>query len=233
MLSVIIPTLNAETTLPATLQSLMRALIAGMIKEVIITDGGSIDKSCQIAETAGATIITVLQPGRGPQLAAAAKHAKSDWLLVLHADTELEDGWHEEVSTFINKENQSQTLPKAAAFTYATKEKGLRPTLLTKTVRARCKLFSLPYGDQGLLIAKQTYQDCGGFKDLPLMEDVDLIRRLKHRPVLLKSRAFTSTIRHQNEGYLKRVLRNQFCLSAFYAGFPIKKIESWYAPKKR
>ena len=232
MLSVIIPTLNAQETLPATFQSLMTALIAGMIKEVIIIDGGSTDNSCQLAEEAGATVLTTSLKGRGPQLSEAIKHAKSEWLLLLHADTELEEGWHEEVSSYIKQENRSSSLPKAATFTFALKEQGIRPALLTKIVRIRCKLFALPYGDQGLLIAKPTYQASGGFKDLPIMEDVDLIRRLNHKPAQLKSRAFTSATRHEQEGYIKRIIRNQCCLAAFYAGFPIKKIENWYEQKK-
>lgn len=230
MLSIIIPTYNAQATLPATFQSLMSALVDGMIKEVIVTDGGSTDKTAQMAEEAGATLIKARKKGRGPQLAEAAKIAKSNWLLFLHADTHLEQGWHLEVEDFIESTGQTSPLPKPAAFTFALKEKGIWPSLLTKLVKIRTATFGMPYGDQGLLIAKTTYEKAGGFKQLPIMEDVDLLRRLTPRPVQLKSRAYTSAVRYQQEGYVKRIARNQLCLAAFYRGVPIEKIEAWYEP---
>ena len=228
MLSVIIPTLNASKTLPATFASLMTGLIDGMIKEVIISDGGSTDGTTQIAQEAGAVILTNDIPGRGPQLANGAQAAKSNWLLFLHADTELEQDWHQEALTFIDQQTQDQKSPQAAAFTFALKDKGLMPTALTQIVWARCALFKLPYGDQGLLIHKQTYNEAGGYPPIPIMEDVALIRRLATRPHMLKSRAFTCPSRYQQDGYIKRSLRNLSCLTAYYRGHPPEQIKEWY-----
>lgn len=231
MLSIIIPTLNAGRTLPATFAALMPALIDGMISEVIVADGGSTDQTEQIAESCGANFIQSPKAGRGEQLATGAAAAKSSWLLFLHADTELEDDWHEEVRDFIKKEEQKDT-QNTAAFTFALQDKGLKPALLERLVALRCRLFALPYGDQALLISAKTYQLVGGFAPLPIMEDVDLIHRLSDRlslrPTLFKSRAFTSAERYQQTGYLKRSLRNLYCLASYYRGIPAEKIKTVY-----
>lgn len=233
MISVIIPTYNAARELPATIASLMPALIEGMVRELIIIDGGSTDSTLKIADQCGATIINAREKGRGPQLQEGASAAKSQWLLFLHADTELEDDWYYDASDFIRLHETGNTMDKAAAaFTFALKDKGIAPSLLSKAVALRCALFALPYGDQGLLITKQTYENAGGYTPIPIMEDVDLIRRLPTKVKLLKARAFTSAIRYQTEGYLNRSLRNIYCLASYYTGKSPGKINEIYNGKK-
>lgn len=235
MLSIIIPTLNSAKELPATFASLMPALLEGAINEVIIVDGGSTDDTVEIADEAGAKILTPETKGRGPQLNAGAIAAKNQWMLFLHSDTELEENWHIEATKFIKAENQKlseetapNTAPNAAAFKFSLKDKGLAPKILTKLVALRCSLFSLPYGDQGLLISKQTYEACGGYPNFPIMEDTDIIRRLPAPVKILQSRAFTSAEKYQKEGYLKRSTRNLYCLAAYYRGLPPEKIYQIY-----
>ena len=97
MISVIIPTLNAENDLPTTLNALIPAAISGIVKEVIVVDGGSHDHTVRIADNAGAKIITS-EKGRGKQLNKGATQALSPWLLFLHADTELTEGWERAVN---------------------------------------------------------------------------------------------------------------------------------------
>lgn len=235
MLSIIIPTLNSAKELPATFASLMPALLEGAINEVIIVDGGSTDDTVEMADEAGAKILTPETKGRGPQLNAGAKAAKNQWMLFLHSDTELEEDWHIEATKFIKAENQKtpeeptpNTAPNAAAFKFSLKDKGFAPQILTKLVALRCSLFSLPYGDQGLLISKQTYEACGGYPNFPIMEDTDIIRRLPAPVKILQSRAFTSAEKYKKEGYLKRSTRNLYCLAAYYRGLPPEKIYQIY-----
>ncbi|MDX2203467.1 MAG: glycosyltransferase, partial [Hyphomicrobiaceae bacterium] len=102
MLSVIIPTLNAETTLGETLAALVPAVVEGVVKEVIVVDGGSSDGTERIADIAGATFLQAPR-GRGSQLAAGAKRARFAWLLFLHADTVLQPGWEREAQTFMER----------------------------------------------------------------------------------------------------------------------------------
>ncbi len=228
MLSIIIPTLNSAKELPATFASLMPALLEGAISEVIIVDGGSTDDTLKMADESGANIIVAETKGRGPQLSTGANAAKNEWMLFLHSDTELEDGWHLEVMKFIKSEDNKTVTPNAAAFKFSLKDKGLAPKILAKMVALRCALFSLPYGDQGLLISRQTYDACGGYPHFPIMEDTDIIRRLPSPVKILQSRAFTSAEKYQKEGYLKRSTRNLYCLAAYYRGLPPEKIYQIY-----
>src|SRR5262249_40898609 len=100
MISVVVPTLNAQATLAPTLAALVPAAVDGLIREVIVTDGGSMDRTVEIAEEAGATLIAC-SSGRGQQLRAGAERAQFPWLLFLHADTELTRGWEREVASFM------------------------------------------------------------------------------------------------------------------------------------
>ena len=96
MISVVIPTLNSEATLPRVLSALVPAAVRGTVREVVIADGGSTDETAEIVEAAGARFVRAPR-GRGSQLAAGAKAAKGTWLLFLHADTVLQPGWESEV----------------------------------------------------------------------------------------------------------------------------------------
>jgi len=98
MISVIIPAINAEATLPAVLQSIFDAAMEGLVSEVIVCDGGSADATREIADTAGATVI---QAGSGQELLAGAEAARKPWLLLLHADAVLDKGWEKEATAFI------------------------------------------------------------------------------------------------------------------------------------
>lgn len=228
MISVVIPTLNAERTLPATLSALVLPAVDGIVREVIIVDGGSTDQTRKVADVSGAELL-VSEPGRGRQLAMGASAARFPWLLFLHADTVLEDGWQREAASFINAVESRDMESAAAAFRFKLDDKGLRPRMLEALVRARCATLRLPYGDQGLLISRKLYNEVGGYKPLPIMEDVDLVRRLGRRRVaLLTSDAETSADRYRREGYLRRMLRNQTCLALYSAGLPINTILRLY-----
>lgn len=215
MISVIIPTLNAARSLPATLRSLFDAAIGGLVGEVIVSDGGSTDATRDIAEEAGANVV-VGERGRGQQLRAGAASARKPWLLFLHADTALAPGWEEEAKAFTTKAGEA-----AAAFKFRLADSGLRPRLLELFVGLRCRMWHLPYGDQGLLISRNLYDMVGGFSPIPIMEDVDLVRRLgRRRIVMLKTAAITSADRFRSEGYLRRSMRNLHCLMLYYRGVP-------------
>ena len=94
----------------------------------------------------------------------------------------------------------------------------------------RCALFKLPYGDQGLLVNRRLYDRLGGFRSLPLMEDVDLVRRIgRRRLVLLRSKAVTSPARYLKRGYLARIARNALCLTLYYLHVPPRYLARIYA----
>ena len=228
MISVVIPTLNAEAGLAATLGALVTATVEGLVREVIIADGGSTDRTLAIADQAGARVVTVRR-GRGCQLKAGAEAARFNWLLFLHADTVLEPGWEREVGGLIERVETGRRPETAASFRFALDDAGLLPRLIEAGVAVRSTVMGLPYGDQGLLIPRRLYNQLGGFRELPLMEDVDLIRRLgRSRTVILRSVAVTSAVRYRRDGYLTRAARNLACLLLYYLHVPPRMITRIY-----
>src|SRR5262245_18645941 len=123
MISVIIPTLNAEAGLAPTLAALVPAALDGLVREVIVVDGGSAARTAAIADDAGATFIT-RSGGRGPQLSAGAAQARFPWLLFLHADTVLDPGWEREAMAFMEAIDTGRRRPTAAAFRFALDDEG-------------------------------------------------------------------------------------------------------------
>ncbi len=232
MISVIIPALNAERTLAASLTALVPAAIDGIVREVIVVDGGSRDRTSEIADIAGADIIHA-PTGRGTQLASGAQAARFPWLLFLHADTVLQEGWENEVLSFMRQIERNDRADAAGVFKFRLNDRGLKPRLLEAMVRLRCALLALPYGDQGLLISRRLFDEIGGYKDLPIMEDIDLVRRIGRRRIAyFDSLATTSAERYQRDGYFARSLRNQICLALYGVGLPARTIERIYGRAK-
>lgn len=220
MISVVIPTLNADVHLARTLTALVPAAIDGVVREVVVADGGSSDRTHHVAEAAGAVFISV-EPGRGQQLAAGARAAKSDWLLFLHADTVLQAGWEEEAVELIRSIELGGRPDTAAVFRFGLDDRGLWAGYLKFMVGLRCLVFGMPYGDQGLLISRRLYDEVGGYRPMALMEDVDMIGRLGRRRVrFLRALAVTSARRYRADGYLRRTLRNLSCLGLYYLRVP-------------
>ncbi len=187
MISVIIPTLNAERTLPRCFDSLIAAAVRGVVKEVIIADSGSSDATLAIADAAGARALAAGK-GRSAGLIAGAAVARSDWLLFLHPETALEQGWDNEVESFLTQAMPER--PEAAVFRFALEEFGANARRAEAKAALRGWLLALPYGDQGLLIPKRLYTRLGGYRALEKMEDADLVRRIgRRRLVKLRARA--------------------------------------------
>jgi len=196
MISVVIPTLNAERQLPRCFDSLIGAAVRGVVREVIVADGGSSDATLEIADAAGAHIVHA-KKGRSLQLAAGAAVAKSDWLLFLHPDTALEQGWENEVESFIAQSVIEQ--PRAAVFRFALEDFGAAARRAEVKSHMRTVLFALPYGDQCLLLPKRLYQKIGGYRALAAMEDADIVRRIgRRRLVGLRARAINVARPHKN-----------------------------------
>ena len=220
MISVVIPTLDAEATLPDTLSALVPASVDGLVREVIVVDSGSKDRTREIADWAGADVIAA-GPGRGAQLAAGAARARQPWLLFLNAGTTLDHGWEREASHFMEKVDKDPSPQAAAAFRFALDDEGAAPRLLEGLARLRCAALRLPYGDQGLLIPRRLYEAIGGHRELPAREDVDIARRLGRRRIkLLRTRAVTSAQGYREDGYLRRALKDQLNLVRYALSAP-------------
>ena len=187
MISVVIPTLNSERGLPRCFDSLITAAVRGIVREVIVADGGSSDETLTIADAAGARIVTAPWD-RSAQLIAGAEGARSDWLLFLYPETALEPGWDLEVESFMTQAIPER--PRAAAFRFALEDFGGEARRAETMAHLRNGLLGLPYGDQGLLIPRRLYQKLGGYHALAGLEDADLARRIgRRRLVWLRARA--------------------------------------------
>lgn len=190
MISVIIPTLNADRQLPRCFDSLIQAAVRGVVREVIVADGGSSDATLAIADAAGAHLVEAPRT-RSAQLAAGAAAARSDWLLFLYPETALETGWEMEAESFLDQAMPER--PQAAIFCFALEDFGAQARRAEVRANLRSSLFALPYGDQGLLIPKRLYQKVGGYRVLAGMEDADLVRRIgRRRLVTFRSRAINA-----------------------------------------
>ena len=229
LLSIVIPTLNAagvlDPTLAAAADGIARFEERGIPVEVVVADGGSRDGTADVARRYGALLVEA-ETGRGRQLAAGAAAAAGAWLLFLHADTRPAPGWDEEVGAFIA---QATNQGRAACFRFALDDRATAARLLERLVALRCRLFALPYGDQGLLIHRSLYEALGGFRPLPMMEDVDLVRRIgRKRLAYLRTPAVTSAVRFRRAGYVPRMARNLCCLLLFSLGVRAETVARIY-----
>jgi len=145
-------------------------------------------------------------------------------MLILHADTRLAAGWRDAART-----HMADGPKRAACFRFSLDSDEPAARRLERMVAWRCRVLALPYGDQGLLIHTDLLRAVGGVRPLPLMEDVDLVRRLgRHRLAFLTPSAITSAEKWRRDGWWRRSARNLFCLSLWFLGVPPRLIAKVY-----
>ena len=208
--SVVIPTLDAAPELPGCLAALMEGVGAGLIREVVVSDGGSRDATLALAREAGAAVVEGVR-GRGGQIGRGVAASGGPWLLILHADTRLDPGWSEAVCAHMEAGRE------AAWFRLAFRAEGMAPRLVAGWANLRSRM-GVPYGDQGLLVPRALLDAVGGYEDIALMEDVSLARRLRGRMRGLPVRARTGAARYQREGWARRGGRNLLTLMRYLGG---------------
>lgn len=205
----VIPTLNAATGLAGCLETLKVPAVC----EIIVADGGSSDDTAAVAEQGGARVLGSLPPSRGGQLAAGCAEAAGAWLLLLHADTRLDPDWPAAALR-----HMTEHPGRAAYFRFALDDPARVARSWERGVAVRSRL-GLPYGDQGLLISRPLYDAAGGIRPLPLMEDLDFVRRLgRGRLAAMPARAVTSAARYRRDGYLRRSAGNWALVARWLAG---------------
>lgn len=193
MISVVIPTRNEQAILPRCFDSLIAATVRGLVKEVIVADGGSSDETLTIADASGARVVSAGRE-RAAQLATGANLARGDWLLFLYPQTALEHGWENEAESFMSRTTLER--PLAAIFSFAIDDFGPGARRRETASRLRWRLTGLAQGEQGLLIPRRLYQKLGGYRRVA-MEDTDLVRRIgRRRLVLLRSRAINAPVQN-------------------------------------
>lgn len=215
--SVVIPGLNAAGTLGASVATVAWAT------EIVVVDGGSTDGTVNAATRLGVRVITASR-GRGTQFAAGVAAARHDWLLLLHADTRLAPDAEAAARTHMARHPD-----RAGYFRFTLDSADPRARRLEHFVAWRCRMLALPYGDQALLIRRDLLCSVGGIRPLPLMEDVDLVRRLgRRRLVALDAAAMTSAEKFERDGWLRRSARNLCCLGLWFAGVAPHRIGRLY-----
>lgn len=228
MISVVIPTLNAERTLAASLTSLVPAAVEGLVREVIVVDGGSTDATLRVADGAGVEIVRHAG-SRGERFRAGAARAKFPWLLFLHPDVELEPGFEREVAHLIERVETGRLDDTAAVFRFALDDRGVAPRLAEFAAVLRGRLLAMPCGSQGLLVPRRLYDAAGGYAAVPVMEDADFASRLgRRRIVTLRARALASAARYRREGYLRSAARNMLGLVLYVCRVPLPRIARLY-----
>jgi rSAM/selenodomain-associated transferase 2 len=219
-ISIIVPTLNEADFIAGTLASIPKE--PGL--EVIVVDGGSRDDTTAIAQSLGARLL-FSPPGRARQMNLGAATSKGDLLLFLHADTRLPEGFSDQIHRCFRN-------PRVVAGAFSL---GLEPPIrgaafIEKMANLRAEKWRLPYGDQAIFVLANKFKELGGYKEIPLLEDVDLVRRLRRvgRLAVIPVPVVTSSRRWKKLGVWKTTWINQMILTGYYLGIPPQKLASWY-----
>jgi uncharacterized protein len=218
--SVVIPALNEERHIAATLRAVGQCLC----HEVIVVDGGSTDTTVQRAKEAEVTVLNS-KPGRARQMNAGAARAEGGALLFLHADTLLPPGWAEVVPRTLCAPGVA-----AGAFRFRIAGSFAGKSAIEWATGFRSRWLQRPYGDQGLFLARALFEEMGGFAELPIMEDYEFSARLRRRGhiVTVGEAALTSARRWEKLGVVRTTLRNQWMLAGYHLGTSPQKLAARY-----
>jgi len=221
-ISIIIPTINEASNLPLLLSDLSSIQKEG---EIIIVDSGSEDKTIDIANIYGAKVFISKERNRGLQLDIGAKNSKGEWLIFLHADTRLTYDWLKKINSFLKGNKNS-----IYYFEFKINHKKTIYRVLEILVNFRSKFFKQPYGDQGLIIHRTTYFKNNGFRKIPLMEDVDFLRRLNKKKDLkqLNLPIFISSRKWERTNIFLQAIKNWQFRRRWLKGESLKSIYSDY-----
>ena len=223
-ISVIVPTLNEQDHLAATLMGV--TLAPG--DELIVVDGGSTDQTVAMAQQFTSQVLHSRR-GRAAQMNWGARHAHGDILLFLHADTLLPAAGLETVRHGL------QDGIVGGAFRLAIMPSTLALRLVAWGTNLRARFGQLPYGDQALFMSRQVFEDLGGYDDIPFMEDVRMVQALRQRGrlTLLPLAVHTSGRRWQQDGVLYTTVRNTILITLYFWGVPPGKLQRWYGARRR
>ena len=222
MISIIIPIKNEGIEV---VERFRRFSIPGET-ELLIADRGGCPETSRAFEAIGACIVRG-EGSRGNRLDRAARRARGDILFFVHSESRPPDNALSLIAEAL------ATGADAGAFSLAYEDATPSLSWIAWWANLRSRLLGLPFGDQGLFCRREAYERSGGFRDLPVCDDVDIVRRVKRvgRLVILPEKCFTSPRRYRESGSLRQVLRNWRVLAGYFAGVSPEKLERWYRGK--
>jgi rSAM/selenodomain-associated transferase 2 len=223
-ISVVIPVLNEEKTIAATL----RALVQVAPHEIIIVDGGSIDRTLEICRHHGVKILMSAR-GRARQMNAGAKEACGDALLFLHADTRLPPTALDDIQRALRE-------PCCLGGRFDVQLDGEHWILkvVGALINCRSRLTKVGTGDQAIFVRREVFERIGGYPDIALMEDIAFCRALKRRGEIacLRTRVVTSARRWESDGVWRTIVRMWTLKFLYLAGVPPARLKQFYADKR-
>jgi rSAM/selenodomain-associated transferase 2/rSAM/selenodomain-associated transferase 1 len=211
LISVIIPALNEAANIEVAIRSAQTDSV-----EIIVVDGGSSDDTVKRAQALGVRLI-VSSPGRARQMNSGARLAKGKWLVFLHADSVLPQGYAANIfETFFDQRTV------AGAFSLKSDAPSVALSMINWLVHVRTKYFQMPYGDQAIFVRQSVFQTLGGFPDVPVAEDLLFVQRLKRlgRIAAIPAAVITSARRWHRVGLLRALLINQIIVAGYCLSIP-------------
>jgi len=226
--SIIIPVLNEAAGIGGAVARI-RALRGGSAAEIVVVDGDPDGSTLRALPDPGVRRLLSAK-GRGRQLNRGAREALGEVLIFLHADTALPSDALERIGELLGD-------PALAGGAFDLAIDSPRPVfrLIEKVACLRSRLTRIPYGDQAIFLRRDRFRALGGFRELPIMEDVDIMRRLKRaggRIGILAGCAVTSARRWEAEGPLYTTLRNWSLVTLFLLGVDAARLARWYRPHR-
>jgi rSAM/selenodomain-associated transferase 2 len=220
LISVIMPALNEAENIAMA----VKAAAAERPQEILVVDGGSTDATTELAREAGARVLQC-RAGRSRQMNCGAARASGNALLFVHADTLLPRGYAACVAREL-----AQPHLAAGAFRFKIRAQFPGRNMIERATNLRSRWLQMPYGDQGLFMRRALFEELGGFAPLPILEDYDLVRRLRHhgRVLTVPLEASTSGRRWHRLGLVRTTLINQLILLGFHLGWPPESLAAIY-----
>ncbi|NIB43267.1 glycosyltransferase family 2 protein [Pseudomaricurvus alkylphenolicus] len=224
LLSIVIPAYNEETVIEVTLRSLQAFRRGG--GEVILSDGGSTDRTKELATPWVDKIVTGAR-GRAAQMNLGARHATGKWLLFLHADTRLPDDFCEQMQSLIDTSSPSR---QWGFFTVHLSGRLWMLRVVAWFMNRRSRLTSVATGDQAIFVCRALWKALGGYAEMPLMEDVEFSKRARRytRPWVVKAPLETSGRRWEQRGALRTILLMWWLRLQYFLGVSPESLARQY-----
>jgi rSAM/selenodomain-associated transferase 2 len=227
-ISIIIPVLNEEENIRFAIDSIFPSDNI----EVIVVDGGSIDRTIEVVKELGVMLFSS-QAGRANQMNLGAKYATGDILVFLHADTRLPAGFDDLIRTSLGDVCRADNLPIAGAFSLKIDDISRRFRWVEWGIKYRSRFLKMPYGDQAIFLRAKVFDKIGGFPDMAIMEDFELMRRLQKLGsiAIIDRSVITSPRRWLQQGIFKTTLINQLMVLGYLIGVDLDRLVRLYRNK--